>query len=672
MAIPFTPRSRSGVTLRINPTQSAQYGADLVREKMLREELQKQDLTNKVKELTERQDRIDELQQRTVPIRTDTDPRMGYTNPWAAAAQGEYDRAGQDEYNERALRERYADYVEPDHLTGGGKYDGDYGFLPDHLTGETDRGPGRRGSGQNFDRGAQGAARRRHAAAADAVQAYLDELEYERRQLEAKRDEALAEAKDDIAFQYDNQIKDINEDIDTLTNNLSDLRGRVPSYLETTQARFDQAVEAAQGIVEAAGPELEAVRNQALKGIEAGYDSAAEGLAEELDKIGAGDQAATDLEAMVRELEGLAYETVEGQIDDVAALNEAAENVAITAAESAGITDEAQVKRFSTNLEKDLKKSIDDLVERRTRLEEAKTRAWDKAQEKINEQFTEALGEVTYQSQLEFANGVLTEAMDAWFADNDFDVFERQDMMATWDDLLNEGVVNFSQFKEWYGTLQSERNQLLTAIANATDAGAADVAAELQEQLARLPSLDPEMVEGIEMMYSIWDQSLQEWHDNQPNPADFGFSGSGTGAANTDINNVRAAKNGEGVYGQRVRYTADVGRYIKDKWGVEVQGINYFRPISAEGGGQARNSDHKTAGAIDIMLNPNDQNDMRVGAQIMRYLRGLGTTAYTIWEPTDPNDAHFDHIHVSFKLGATGSPYSYDDSASGGGGARPE
>lgn len=500
----------------------------------------------------------------------------------------------------------------------------------------------------------------------------LAELEYQRNQLAMKRDQALANARADIAAQYDEQIAQVNEDISVWQGNLADLNERVPFTLSDTGARFEQARLAALNIVENAGADLTDVKNKAMAGIEAGYDSAVEGLVDELNVIGAGDAATAALTDVVVELEQMAYDTVGEQSVEADQLLAAAERVAVTMAESVGITNEVEIRRFAETTEAQIKDSITRLMDQRKQLEEAKSRAFAEAERAINEQFSEAFGALTYQDQLEFATSVVGTSMEQFFNDADFDVFEKNNFFATFEDLLGNGVTNLTQFQNYVGALHSRRNQLMRDIAAARSAGDPDLTAALQDELAGLPALDNHMVEGLEVAFSLFTEALREWENNQPKASDTGFSGTGTGATNTDPANIAAAKAGEGVYGARVRYTAQIGQEIAARWtNVEVQGANYFRPVGAVGGGQVQNSDHKTAGALDIMINPQNADQMRSGTQIMAYLRSLPGVAYIIWEPNDPSNAHYNHIHVSFALGGghhTEDGHDHGEGGSGGGG----
>ena len=106
-----------------------------------------------------------------------------------------------------------------------------------------------------------------------------------------------------------------------------------------------------------------------------------------------------------------------------------------------------------------------------------------------------------------------------------------------------------------------------------------------------------------------------------------------------------------GRYSRRARVAQLVGERIRKITGLEVQGIRYMRPyVENPTTGRVVNSDHQTAGAIDIFFHtdaerawlPYVYETMRILQEryVVRYIVRLGA-----------NPAHFDHIHVSFQLG---------------------
>jgi hypothetical protein len=108
-----------------------------------------------------------------------------------------------------------------------------------------------------------------------------------------------------------------------------------------------------------------------------------------------------------------------------------------------------------------------------------------------------------------------------------------------------------------------------------------------------------------------------------------------------------------GAYSRRAALAEHVGREIRRLTGLEVQGIRYMRPYTTNPStGRAVNSDHLTAGAIDIMIRTDVERrwlpqlykllDELQRRHVVRYRINLGQNA-----------AHWDHIHVSFQIGAT-------------------
>jgi hypothetical protein len=129
---------------------------------------------------------------------------------------------------------------------------------------------------------------------------------------------------------------------------------------------------------------------------------------------------------------------------------------------------------------------------------------------------------------------------------------------------------------------------------------------------------------------------------------------------NRSAKNIEAAKKGQGAYGRRRIKVAQYAETFKKMWGRTVQGQNYFRPTETFGKGRAKNSDHMTAGALDIFFNSSNGKDMEYYNRVVRPhledLRRKGVIK-SIIHPGQ-NAAHKDHVHISFTLDDAGQAHT--------------
>lgn len=104
-------------------------------------------------------------------------------------------------------------------------------------------------------------------------------------------------------------------------------------------------------------------------------------------------------------------------------------------------------------------------------------------------------------------------------------------------------------------------------------------------------------------------------------------------------------------YGRRAAVVADAAAKLKDRFPLEIQGAYYMRPYYATvTPGRAVNSDHLTAGALDIFFrNDTDKLYLNAVKAILNEWDRRGVIRYYI--DLGYNWAHRDHIHVSFQIG---------------------
>lgn len=165
---------------------------------------------------------------------------------------------------------------------------------------------------------------------------------------------------------------------------------------------------------------------------------------------------------------------------------------------------------------------------------------------------------------------------------------------------------------------------------------------------------DGEDIGILKGMVSTYKTAEEEYARYVDQRADRNYSN----AENTHAQNIADAKAGVGVYGERARTVASMVPVIQQIFGgmvTSIQGANYFRPYEENPPpGRAKNSDHLTAGALDLMMPRDSAEHRRYYNEVMvpqlRRWQEQGLVAS--WLGYEQNSAHDDHVHVSFALGA--------------------
>lgn len=106
-----------------------------------------------------------------------------------------------------------------------------------------------------------------------------------------------------------------------------------------------------------------------------------------------------------------------------------------------------------------------------------------------------------------------------------------------------------------------------------------------------------------------------------------------------------------GLYSARAAVTAKAAKLLTGHYPLEVQGARYMRPyIATVVPGRSVNSDHLTAGALDVFFRTDiDKNHYAAVKEILDGWKGRNVVRYYL--DLGSNWAHRDHIHVSFQLG---------------------
>lgn len=106
-----------------------------------------------------------------------------------------------------------------------------------------------------------------------------------------------------------------------------------------------------------------------------------------------------------------------------------------------------------------------------------------------------------------------------------------------------------------------------------------------------------------------------------------------------------------GQYANRAHVADIIADEIRIRFGLAVQGDRYMRPYDPNPpAGRATNSDHLTAGALDIFFQSSNSKEQL--AAVRAYLDDLkAKNVVRYYIDLGANDAHNDHIHASLQLG---------------------
>lgn len=418
----------------------------------------------------------------------------------------------------------------------------------------------------------------------DAISALMGDI----RGLEAERDKALAEAKDDIAAEFQRQIDAITNQVGELETQLADWRTSAEETQRLSAAAYDRASKVARRQYEYGAPLLDKSGEATKRDVTAGYDDSIAQLQEELSTIGADSATAATLQDSVNELRDLALSEAGQQTDMQKAILQAAEDVAVTAAGAAGATSAAQLKQIEEGFADQLTDAIKGLMDRKGELEDARTRAIEKATEAIMEQFAD-VGQ--FEGQLDYAFAVTDKAMDSWFAAAGYDELHRNQIEATFRDLLNMGLRGEDAIRQWWN-------------------------AELAASEEGVPPFSEEVLEAIGVLSSVFEQSMDAWdngigvHVGTQTPS--GGSVSSSGDRIKFSRGVGEAPNNRGnrdhpTYQARAAFMEDMNRTILSNFSVSPLG--QWRDLSVSGGGQrSSNSDHYSGGALDFSGSQSELN----------------------------------------------------------------
>ena len=224
-------------------------------------------------------------------------------------------------------------------------------------------------------------------------------------------------------------------------------------------------------------------------------------------------------------------------------------------------------------------------------------------------------------------------------------------------------------FDEWVAGQQAAGTQF----AGPEDAWSAFVSADggARYKKAFQSTFDAEDLGIFEAIAGTYRSAADDWRLQQERLKSFGSS-QGTGVyQNTDAQNIADAQAGVGDYGKRARYVAEMAPQIEQMFSgllssKGVQGANYFRPLDVIPTSGSTNSDHFTAGALDVF--PKDQRtyDTKI-RPVLDQMEKEGIIRYVVH--MGQNDAHHDHVHISFAFPGVGdadfTAFNWDTRESG-------
>lgn len=542
---------------------------------------------------------------------------------------------------------------------------------PDHLTGDPlTPSAAAAGSDQNFDRGGYGAVRRAALEEAGkvegvdrdqimgAIQTAYTGFEADAAMWRSMRAQALADGEAETAAAYDAKIRGIEQEMDDLKREIQ-VVGDVESwYRSRIEAPFLRARDAAANVN--FQPTLD-LKSSAVGRIDEEYLASNQRLDAVLADIGFTPEQTQAMKLAAAEDNAVAAAQME---------------VLDATATRPGFLEEQKKLMFHTADQlrySELRQSAgNELVET-----EPRKRALDKAAEDLNfltKEKQDAIARTRRAVERSYGEGpkipdretITATAMETMLDSlaGDIPPGQKQAYLENVWGLVNAGFGEISDQNiiSWYeqGLIPAgpEITNAVADIQARIDAGTV-TQAQAQGMLndAYLNSFDDE---DRMIFQSLFDTYESAWAESEQIIAERSARrGSGAGGSgNSDKANITAAKEGQGAYGQRRIITADYASTFREM-GIRVQGDNYYRPwedpAAAREKGRDPNSDHLTAGALDLFLHVNNPDDMAMWRNrvkpMLDELIDMGVVANYL--PPGANDFHRDHAHVSFALGQT-------------------
>lgn len=474
----------------------------------------------------------------------------------------------------------------------------------------------------------------RDAAVESMINDAISDLMSDIARMEAERDKALRDARNDIAAEYQKQINKVTEQVGELEGKLDAWKASAAETQRLTQEAYARAQSTARGTYEVGAPLLDESGQQAKADITAGYDDAIAELQDQLTTIGADPMTAQTLNANVNELRELALSTSEEDTETQKKILQAAENVALTAAQEAGATNAADLARIEESFSEQLTEAIEGLMTRKGELADARDEAIKKATEAIYASY-EGLG--SFEGQLDYAYALTDEAMDDYFRSIGYDEIQRNQIENTFGSLIENGIRGRADIQKYY-------NDYLAASEN----GEAPFSEETLEALLTMSDV-------FEGAMDAWEQSGVGGSYGQAGDGrlvDKGDRVTWTRGVGEAPNNI--ANRNHPAYQERAQFMSEMHDYILQNFNVSSAG--QYRDTSVSGGGQrSSNSDHYSGGAVDFSGSQ---------AELERLFGWLQTQPWVSFANLYTSGGAAGTLHVS---GILGGNHSVDDGHDHGG-----
>lgn len=494
------------------------------------------------------------------------------------------------------------------------------------------------------------------------TQTAINDFNTERARLEALRDGALADGLEEVADQYDAQIRAEQRAIGKLQDEIA-LTGDIEGwYRKRIQAPYEEAKRAAEEVdLQSTLAIHDKFKNEQANEL-AATEARLEGVLADLgftpDQITAmrsdraADNEVTAAQNMLLEASGVR----EGELDWEKKLrwSMAEEELQNSNRQSAGR--EMIVAERNREAIADREVGIDELINLK-----------DKAMARVKRAVDRNFQGAEFPEREEFVNAAMAAMENDLIGDlspNEQDWFR-----SVVSELIADGVP-FSK-KKFQELLLSDRiyvaghSEALDGIQDKWRAYARqhdlpeaevqqDMFAEMRGYVENADILDPEDIGILTGITSTYRTANEEYDRYQEDRSKMNYSN----ANNRDPQNIADAKAGVGVYGERKRLVASMVPVIEQMWGgmiTRVEGQNYLRPVPTEKvSGQAMNSDHLTAGALDVFMPPGSAKHAAYYRDVMvpQLKRWQNEGLISSWVGYGANKAHADHVHISFALGA--------------------
>lgn len=449
----------------------------------------------------------------------------------------------------------------------------------------------------------------------------------------AMADQMIADAVDATQQPYDEQLARLGRSIEDTRGKMNDLEKITDYYQNSTVAIWESAAQKARDVD---GDEVRAATMERAAQVGKSFDVANENVQSYLDRIGGVPLSQRlVIEDTIRELqhpyEGLAEADISSLVKVTDAQGNYLEKMAYKGLADAQF--EAEANQFAVDgiLDRklgDLEWEEDTTLANRTR---AVTRA--KRQANAEYAYTERMPEKGQFEQM---------AIDAFFRDKgiapiDQDKYRGYLYEAMAGNMFSKPVVDRNGDPVMVEAQDAEGNVIMV---QATEAWEIRTADDLEKAFMELDFEDQALIGDDEMqvlfdMFDIYTHAGDSWDAKNTS-----FKTQKRGGQAPDNKKNWAEQTPS--YVQRAAYVKEIQGQLPTMFPGMISSIGGGIRTGPAGAGQAENSDHYSGGGLDIF--PNSVAD---GNAIRAQLETWDNVSFTVYRE---NEAHMDHIHVSFLL----------------------